>query len=231
MGKSICAYAPGDRAIMLKRAMAATFTILLNMGINSYTFEEPTLIISTAKHKMNTGKPQETPCLIRLVGSQEGICAFWEVVEQGGLSGDREYYERCLQRQEEGDLDIILAFLAGSGDPAGFCLLNWQPKYALFKKLGIPEIQDLNVLRDYRKQGIGRAIIEYCEARARERGAEDMGIGVGLDSRFGAAQRLYVRLGYIPDGSGVSYDRKQIACGEMRPVDENLCLMMTKPLF
>lgn len=180
---------------------------------------------------MNTGKPQESPCLIRPLSSPGDVAAFWHVIEEGGLSGDREYYERCLQRREGGDLDIILAFPAGSGDPAGFCLLNWQPKYALFKKLGIPEIQDLNVLREHRRRGIGRTIIEYCEARAREKDAEDMGIGVGLDSRFGAAQRLYVRMGYIPDGSGVSYDRKQIACGEMRPVDENLCLMMTKPLF
>lgn len=156
---------------------------------------------------------------------------FWTVLEQSGLIADRGYYERCLERQEKGEMDVLLGVLPEHAEAVGFCLLNWQPKYAFFRKAGLPEIQDLNVLRDYRRQGIGRSMIEYCEKLAREKGFREMGIGVGLDSRFGAAQRLYVRMGYIPDGSGVSYDRKQVACGDFRPIDENLCLMMTKALF
>ncbi len=139
---------------------------------------------------------------------------------------------RCLERKKLGEMEVLLAsFLPEKSRAIGFCLLNWQPKYAFFRKTGIPEIQDLNVLREYRRQGIGRAMIEYCEKLARDKGFSEMGIGVGLDSRFGAAQRLYVRMGYLPDGSGVSYDRKQVACGDFRPIDENLCLMMTKALF
>jgi hypothetical protein len=57
-----------------------------------------------------------------------------------------------------------------------------------------------------------------------------MGIGVGLHRAFGAAQRLYIRLGYIPDGNGITYDRLQIAPGEFRPVDDDLCLIMVKEL-
>lgn len=179
---------------------------------------------------MNTAKPQESPAFIHRAESSAAIEAFWQVIEAGGLAADREYYQRCLEKREEGSLDIVVASVH-DGAPAGFCLLNWQPQYPYFRACGIPEVQDLNVLRDYRKRGIGRAIITFCEALARQKGYEEMGIGVGLDSRFGAAQRLYVRMGYIPDGSGASYDRKQLACGEIRPVDENLCLMMTKPLF
>ena len=37
-------------------------------------------------------------------------------------------------------------------------------------------------------------------------------------------------LGYVPDGSGATYDRLTVAGGEIRPVDDNLCLMMIKAL-
>ncbi|MCB1839017.1 MAG: GNAT family N-acetyltransferase [Alphaproteobacteria bacterium] len=180
---------------------------------------------------MNDQKPQESPVYISPAKGDKAVGEFWNVLEQAGLIHDREYYERCLERQERGEMEVLLACLKDQGTVTGFCLLNWRPKYAYFQKSGIPEIQDLNVLRDYRRQGVGRAVIEYCEETARKKGCREMGIGVGLDSRFGAAQRLYARMGYIPDGSGISYDRKQLACGDFRPIDENLCLMMTKALF
>jgi len=144
------------------------------------------------------------------------------------------YFERCFERQALGELDIVLAWKDGVGhsgleeQAVGYALLNWQPKYALFKKCDIPEIQDLNVVSLHRRQGIGRSVIEFCERRASKNGFTQMGIGVGLDASFGAAQRLYIGMGYIPDGSGISYDRKQVAAGEFRPIDENLCLMMSK---
>lgn len=153
---------------------------------------------------------------------------FWDLLESFGFSHDRSHYERCLERQAAGDLDIVLAYL--DTQAAGFCVLNYQPRYAYFKKCGLPEVQDLNVLRLHRRQGIGQKMIEFCEEYARCKGYVEMGIGVGLDSSFGAAQRLYVRLGYVPDGAGLTYDRKQVAVGEFRPIDENLCLMMTKKL-
>ncbi len=153
---------------------------------------------------------------------------FWAMLDTFRFQADREYYERCLERQSMGELAIILAEL--DDDIVGYCILNWQPKYAYFKKCELPEIQDLNVLPSHRRQGIGETLIRHCEGLARENGHAEMGIGVGLDASFGAAQRLYARLGYIPDGSGVSYDRKQVAAGEFRPVDENLCLMMTKTM-
>ncbi len=137
---------------------------------------------------------------------------------------DKAYYEECFGRE----IDIVLAVL--NGKAVGYTLLNWVPKYGYFKVHNFPEIQDLNVLKEHREQGIGRAIIEFCERLAKDKKCSEMGIGVGLDSSFGAAQRLYVKMGYIPDGQGVSYDRKQLACGDFKPIDDNLCLMMTKQL-
>lgn len=35
--------------------------------------------------------------------------------------------------------------------------------------------------------------------------ADTVYLGVGLHSGYGSAQRMYVKRGYIPDGSGVWY--------------------------
>lgn len=154
--------------------------------------------------------------------------ALWDMSAALKQSKMQGYFERCLQRQEKGDLLVLMAKLGD--ESVGYVLLNWVPKYGMFRTLGLPEIQDLNVLPDYRRRGFAARIIGYCEALAREKGYDQIGIGVGLNRSFGAAQRLYVRLGYIPDGQGVNYDRTPLEAGEFRPNDDQLCLMMTKNL-
>lgn len=138
------------------------------------------------------------------------------------------YFERCLSEQEEGRRVVLVGIL---GDMiAGFGMLNWFPGYAPFRRLGIPEIQDLNTDPAFRRRGVAGAIISACEGLAREKGCDQMGIGVGLYAGYGAAQRLYVRRGYIPDGAGVVYDRAPVRPGEIRPVDDDLNLMMVRAL-
>ena len=151
---------------------------------------------------------------------------FWDMLGEFSFHIDRGYYERCIERHENGELVFIMAELESKY--IGYCILNWQPKYAYFKKLLIPEIQDLNVLSHYRRRGVGHKLIEHCEDIARKEGHKEIGIAVGMDASFGAAQRLYIKMGYIPDGAGLCYDRKQVAIGEFKPIDENLSLMMSK---
>lgn len=116
------------------------------------------------------------------------------------------------------------------GAVAGFCFYNRSPKYALFNKLDIPEIQDLFVCPRYRQQGIGSALIDYCEELARKEKASHLGVGVGVHTDFGNAQRLYVKKGFEPDGQGAVYDRKTVTPMEVWPVDDDLCLMLIKKL-
>ena len=138
------------------------------------------------------------------------------------------YFERNLEQQEAGSREIFIA--AKDGADVAYCILNWEPKYGLFKAHGIPETQDLNVIPSCRKKGVATALIKFCEDLALKKGKTLMGISVGLDPGYGAAQILYVKLGYIPDGLGITYDRKTVGYGEFKPVDDNLCLMMTKSL-
>jgi GNAT superfamily N-acetyltransferase len=94
----------------------------------------------------------------------------------------------------------------------------------------IPEIQDLFVNPDYRRQGVGENLILACEKAAKEHGAENIGIGVGVAGDYGSAQRLYIRMGYMPDGAGVVFDRQKVQSGDIRPIDDRLCLMVAKIL-
>jgi GNAT superfamily N-acetyltransferase len=139
-----------------------------------------------------------------------------------------DYFEQQMEWQESGERLILIA--ADEGEDAAYCLLNWEPKYGFFKAHGIPEIQDLNVLPEFRKQGIATKMILHCEELAARKGCKSMGISFGLHPGFGAAQRLYIKLGYIPDGYGATYDRKIVAEGEFKPLDDQLCLMLVKNL-
>ena len=109
----------------------------------------------------------------------------------------------------------------------GFCVLNHKPKYTLYARLGIPEIQDIFVLPECRGQGIATSLIRHCESLCK---VDMIGISVPVTSAFGTAQRLYARLGYIPDGNGVTYDRDIVPTGTLARADENLCLMLIKDL-
>ena len=151
-----------------------------------------------------------------------------EIVSQMGGAKDEDYFELSLESQARGEREIFVAEIDGAA--IGYCMLSWAPKYAFYKTMGYPEIQDLNVLPEFRRRGFARAMIAHCEDLARENGKDSMGISVGLTSDYGAAQRLYVSLGYVPDGYGVTYDRKPVKRAEFRPVDDDLCLMMIKDL-
>jgi GNAT superfamily N-acetyltransferase len=139
------------------------------------------------------------------------------------------YFARCLQEQAQGARVFYLA-VAADGAIAGYAQLIWSPAYAPFRRLGIPEIQDINVLPACRRQGIGALLVDHAETLARAAGRTDIGISVGLSSSFGAAQRLYVRKGYMPDGCGIFCDNEAVQPGALYAVDEFLTLKLTKTL-
>lgn len=136
------------------------------------------------------------------------------------------YFEEAWQEQGEGKRLVVLAFL--DNRLCGFAHYNRFPRYAPFHRLGIPEIQDLFVLPEFRRSGVGAGIVGFCEMLGRDDEKADIGIGVGVSGKFGTAQRLYARLGFLPDGAGVVFDREGVRDGEVKPIDDRLCLMLMK---
>ncbi|HNQ92383.1 MAG TPA: GNAT family N-acetyltransferase [Alphaproteobacteria bacterium] len=145
-----------------------------------------------------------------------------------GHVNEPDYFQTSFDEQRDGKRAVFMAFV--DGVLAGYVHYNRHPKYQPFRSLNIPEIQDLYVASVFRRQGIGEALVRACEAQAQRETCSDIGIGVGVGSEFGAAQRLYMRLGYLPDGAGVVFDRDPVSVGEVRPVDDRLCLMVVKSL-
>ena len=136
-------------------------------------------------------------------------------------------YERYLAEQCRGERVVLVAY---HDDVFGGSLtIEWASDYPPFKESGIPEIVDFNVLPQFRKQGVGTLLMDEAEQRIKTR-SPVVGIGVGLYSNYGPAQRLYVTRGYIPDGRGVSSSGRVVGRGEPVTMDDNLALYFTKDL-
>ena len=146
---------------------------------------------------------------------------------QMGWNKPEARYRQYLDEQSAGTRTCLVAIV--DGQFAGYVTVNWRPSYPGFSEQNIPEIQDLNILRQFRKQGIASHLLDRAEAEvARHSGV--VGIGVGLHPGYNAAQRLYVRRGYIPDGRGVTYRDRYIDEGSQVLLDDDLVLHFTKQL-
>jgi ribosomal protein S18 acetylase RimI-like enzyme len=121
--------------------------------------------------------------------------------------------------------------IAWAGErPVGYGNLCWESDYEPFRLTGVPEINNLGVDAAFRRQGIATTLIHAFEDDARQSGRVEIGVGVGLYAGYGNAQRLYWRLGYRPDGRGITYDGRMVSPGELVRLDDDLILWLSKPL-
>lgn len=112
----------------------------------------------------------------------------------------------------------------------GYGSLLFASQYSLFKKAGIPEINSLWIKEKKRRQGLGKRLIRFLERKALKEGFSVIGIGVGLYTDYGLAQKLYFNLGYMPDGNGISYKGITATAGQTYSLDDELLLFLTKKL-
>ena len=164
--------------------------------------------------------------MIRLL-EEKDISEIAKAFQELGWDKPASLYERYLKEQSMGLRDVFIAFV--EEEFAGYLTICWQSSYEPFRSESIPEIVDFNVLPKFRRQGIGTQLMELAENNI-ARMHPVAGIGVGLDSDFGAAQRLYVLRGYIPDGRGLHYRDHYVKYGEPIIVDYDLTLYFTKEL-
>jgi len=142
-------------------------------------------------------------------------------------------YEKYLSEQEAGHRVVLVAW-AGlqhlqTLEFAGYVTIFWQSHYPPFREQDIPEIVDFNVLPKFRRQGIGAVLMDEAEKRVAARSAL-VGLGVGMTADYGAAQRMYAKRGYIPDGRGLHSRGQPVQYGQSVSVDDDLVLYFTKLL-
>lgn len=168
----------------------------------------------------------KTKPFIRLLDSRD-IPQIAKSFEQLGWDKPAAQYERYLAEQIFDVRDVYVAFV--ENEFAGYLTICWTSTYPPFREAKIPEIVDFNVLPQFRRQGIGTALMDKAESEI-SKTSPIAGIGVGMDSDYGAAQQLYVLRGYVPDGRGLHHKGRQIHYGEEVIVDDSLALYFTKKL-
>ena len=136
-------------------------------------------------------------------------------------------FQTYFEEQENGKRQLFIATV--DGKVAGYATILPHDKSGPFKDMDIPVINDLNILEKYQKNGVGTALMDYIENFVKEY-SSTICLSVGLHSGYGSAQRMYVKRGYIPDGSGVWFNGEQWKQYEPCVKDDELVLYLSKSL-
>lgn len=117
---------------------------------------------------------------------------------------------------------------SADGQYLGHCRIR-PSLHQPFHEEGIPEIADLNVMPECRRQGAATALLELAESLIVME-SEWSGIGVGIYSDYGPAQRLYSSRGYSLDGTGAWWNNEPVSGGATVIADDDLVLYLSKRL-
>jgi ribosomal protein S18 acetylase RimI-like enzyme len=145
-----------------------------------------------------------------------------------GWNKPQEQFEEYYALQENKDRKVVVAEM--DGQVAGYVTLLSNAYTGPFANKGIPEIVDFNVLIKYQRRGIGNKILDIAEQLAKAE-SDYVSLSVGLHSGYGSAQRMYVKRGYIPDGTGVWYKGRQLEQYVNCVNDDDLTLYFLKSLM
>ena len=168
----------------------------------------------------------KTTCSIRKMQESDIKDLSRGFISQGWPSRE-EILTRYFKEQESGEREVLVAEVEGA--VAGYIAILPDAKQGPFAGMA-PELSDFNVFEPFQNQGIGNLLLEEAEKRVKIF-SDKVTLGVGLHSGYGPAQRLYIKRGYIPDGSGVWYRNQPL---EMNAVCEDigeLVLYLSKNLF
>jgi GNAT superfamily N-acetyltransferase len=201
---------------------------LLTAGSRAVSYQRSTFSLFSAE--LEPGEDYATSMrnlATRLLEGRDVAPISASLSEVGWKNKPRSQYERYVSEQQEGLRTVFVAFVAG--DFAGYVTINWSPTYPPFRAGKIPEIQDFNVLPRFRRQGVGTRLMDEAERKISVRSGA-VGIGVGMLPDYGAAQRLYILRGYVPDGKGLTYEGCIVEQGDEITVNDGLVLYLTKTL-
>ena len=169
---------------------------------------------------------QDNDITIRnMIPADPQICVDEETAQ--GWHPSIEKYETRLKDQAEGKCISLVAEY--KGHVAGYNNLYFEAHGGPFAGKGWPIIVDFGVFQKYQRNGIGSKLMDVTEQLAAAV-SDTVCLGVGMHSGYGSAQRMYVKRGYIPDGSGVWY--LDHLCDQYAPCanDDDLVLWLSKSL-
>ena len=168
----------------------------------------------------------KTTCSIRKMQESDIKELSRGFISQGWPSRE-EILTRYFKEQESGEREVLVAEVEGA--VAGYITILPCAKQGPFAEI-YPELSDFNVFEPFQNQGIGNLLLEEAEKQVRLI-SDKVTLGVGLHSGYGPAQRLYIKRGYIPDGTGVWYQNHQPAMNAVCEDIGELVLYLSKNLF
>ncbi|EQK39572.1 acetyltransferase family protein [[Clostridium] bifermentans ATCC 19299] len=152
---------------------------------------------------------------------------FYKAFKSQGWNKPVSLFDQYYSEQQSGKRKVFVA--ACDNQVLGYATLLQNAENGPFSNKNIPIIYDFNVLEKYQRNGVGTAILDYMENQVKEY-SNEICLGVGLHYGYGSAQRLYVKRGYIPDGSGVWYNDKVLEQYCDCKNDDDLNLYLSKKL-
>ncbi|EKS16769.1 MULTISPECIES: GNAT family N-acetyltransferase [Streptococcus] len=168
----------------------------------------------------------ETTCLIRKMQTSDVKELSQGFINQG-WPGREEILARYFLEQECKEREVLVAEVGGA--LAGYITILPCAKQGPFAEI-YPELSDFNVFEPFQNQGIGNLLMEEAEKRVKLI-SDKVTLGVGLHSGYGPAQRLYIKRGYIPDGTGIWYQNHQPAMNAVCEDIGDLVLYLSKDLI
>lgn len=178
------------------------------------------------KEKQNRIYYTDDQITIRDMRQEDAAIITQEEIAQGWDASVDKYEMRLRDRQEKNAVVLAAEY---QGKVAGYINIYPESEWGAYAGKGCPEIVDFGVLEKYRRRGIGSKLMDVAEQIAGEYN-DKVCLGVGLHSGYGSAQRMYVKRGYIPDGSGVWYCDKVCEPYAACCNDDDLVLYFMKEL-
>jgi GNAT superfamily N-acetyltransferase len=170
---------------------------------------------------------EDEKLVIRNMEETDGPVFVKELTAQGWHPDPAGYMSRLKDQSEEKCTALTAVY---EGCPAGYVYVYLRADDGPFKEKSWPIIIDFNVLKKYQRKGIGNRLMDVAEQIAGQY-ADTVWLGVGLHNGYGSAQRMYVKRGYIPDGTGVWYQGKPCEQYETKIAnDDDLVLFLSKQL-
>ena len=134
------------------------------------------------------------------------------------------YLKECKEQLRD------VYFIYSNNECAGYATLYKKSDHRTFLKNNIPEIKDINIISKHQRKGLATKLMNHIEKQAKNSGYDIIGIGVGMHKDYGNAQRLYVKLGYLPTGEGLFSENKEIDYNDTFVMNDDLVLYLTKKL-
>lgn len=151
-----------------------------------------------------------------------------EIINQNFLNqgwGDRKEVLRKYFREQESNQRYVLVG-EYQNEVAGYLTIVDEASEGPFKG-EYPEIVDFNVFESFQQQGMGSLLLFRAEELVKEF-SKIITLGVGLHPSYGSAQRLYIKNGFIPDGSGIWFENQRLSQDEACINNDDLVLYLVK---